>query len=66
MLFYENDRLEDKMDYRKKTGDNGVENWRKSQDCFEISLTTRRTPFCFWLSHRSCPDELPLTGDQGG
>ena len=54
MLFYENDRLEYKLAYRKKTGENGVENWRKSQDYSEISLTTRRTPSCFWLSHRSC------------
>ena len=57
MLFYENDRLKYKIGYRKKTGENGVENWRRSQDYSEISLTTRRTPSCFWLSHRSCTQE---------
>ena len=28
MLFYQNDRLEYKIDYRNKTGENGVKNWR--------------------------------------
>ena len=37
MLFYENDRLEYKLAYRKKTGENGVENWRKSQDYSDIT-----------------------------
>ena len=56
-----NDRLEYKLDCRKKTGENGAKNWRRSQDYSEISLTTRRTPSCFWLIHRSCTNKTDGT-----
>lgn len=59
-----NDRLEYKLDCRKKTGENGAKNWRRSQDYSETSLTTRRTPSCFWLSHRSCTNKTDTVQEQ--